>query len=359
MNDNVRIFMPPAQEGWAGDVTTAEFRHHTRHTIVDSPAEADLIWLYSKWIHDRYNVQFLKTKPVITTVHHIVPEKGFDATTFDAFTDVYHVPNAITSRALSTFTAAPQALLPYWVPLAHGILPPNFRDPIGSFPRRVTERFIFGSFQRDTEGLGCDGPDPRPKLEKGPDILVGVCNQFHPNEFRLVLAGHRRQFIRSRLLAQSLQDLTAGKPDGRATSNHADISRLYNGLSIIGGTYLVTSRHEGGPQAILEAAISRCRILSTDVGIARDVLHPSCILRPEEFSQVLRSRGSDQWQETVDHNLRSAQCLHISSVIQRYDDLVSRVMRGCVGHPGVHSASIPNDQHPSQFQGPRSPSGAL
>ena len=40
---------------------------------------------------------------------------------------------------------------------------------------------------------------------------------------------------------------------------------------------LLTSRWEGGPYAILEAAGTRCKVLSTRVGLAEDVLEPESL----------------------------------------------------------------------------------
>jgi glycosyltransferase involved in cell wall biosynthesis len=51
------------------------------------------------------------------------------------------------------------------------------------------------------------------------------------------------------------------------------INELYNCLDL----YMVTSRIEGGPQAIFECAITKTPIISTDVGIANKILHPSAI----------------------------------------------------------------------------------
>jgi glycosyltransferase involved in cell wall biosynthesis len=40
----------------------------------------------------------------------------------------------------------------------------------------------------------------------------------------------------------------------------------------------VSSRFEGGPQAIIEASAMKVPIISTDVGIANQVLHKNCIV---------------------------------------------------------------------------------
>ena len=45
------------------------------------------------------------------------------------------------------------------------------------------------------------------------------------------------------------------------------LNKLYNILDL----YIVSSRIEGGPQAILESSITKTPILSTDVGVASEI----------------------------------------------------------------------------------------
>ena len=60
------------------------------------------------------------------------------------------------------------------------------------------------------------------------------------------------------------------------------LNELYNLLDL----YLVTSRIEGGPQAILESSITKTPILSTDVGVASEILHPNSIFKPKSFFEA-------------------------------------------------------------------------
>ena len=60
------------------------------------------------------------------------------------------------------------------------------------------------------------------------------------------------------------------------------LNKLYNTLDL----YLVTSRYEGGPQAILECGITRTPILSTRVGIAPEILHEKSIFSMENFNKA-------------------------------------------------------------------------
>ena len=53
------------------------------------------------------------------------------------------------------------------------------------------------------------------------------------------------------------------------------LNQLYNILDL----YIVSSRLEGGPQAILECAITKTPIISTSVGIAPEILSKDSIYK--------------------------------------------------------------------------------
>ena len=50
--------------------------------------------------------------------------------------------------------------------------------------------------------------------------------------------------------------------------------------------YVVSSRVEGGPQSILECSITKTPIISTDVGIAAEILSPSSIFSYQEIEKA-------------------------------------------------------------------------
>ena len=56
-------------------------------------------------------------------------------------------------------------------------------------------------------------------------------------------------------------------------ADNETINKLYNSLDL----YIVSSRQEGGPQALLECAITKTPIISTDVGVAKDILSEKSI----------------------------------------------------------------------------------
>ena len=55
-------------------------------------------------------------------------------------------------------------------------------------------------------------------------------------------------------------------------------SKTINDLYNIFDLYIVSSRIEGGPQAIMEAAYTKTPIVSTDVGVASEILSLSLYL---------------------------------------------------------------------------------
>jgi glycosyltransferase involved in cell wall biosynthesis len=327
----LKVFMAPPGESWVSDATINEYTTTTRHQIVTNPSQADVIWLYAKWIADRIPNTILQSKPCITTVHHIVPEKGLDINFFDRFTDFYHVPNKFTFQALSERTTKPIRQLPYWVPIEFKSIT-NAEVDSHISPEIISPMsYVFGSFQRDTEGVSIKSAVPQPKLEKGPDILVSVLERFWNERYALILAGWRRQYIKSRIPQQRLIDYTANEDlDCKAVPTTSDVNMLYNVLRRHNGIYLITSRHEGGPQAVLEAAATSTRVLSTTMGIAPDILHPDCLCGQADDDACIdtferKIRDGLDWDSIIAHNTRRVTELSVPRIVAQYDDLVEEL----------------------------------
>lgn len=141
-----------------------------------------------------------------------------------------------------------------------------------------SDAFLVGSFQRDTEGSDLKSP----KLVKGPDLLLEILLGLRKKGVaaHAVLAGPRRHWIMRRLREESIPFTYIGKPPEGDDIGYNSLPRptlniLYNLLDL----YVVGSRSEGGPHAILEAAATRCRIISTRVGMAPEVLEQTNLFR--------------------------------------------------------------------------------
>ena len=127
------------------------------------------------------------------------------------------------------------------------------------------DKFLVGSFQRDTEGHDLISP----KLEKGPDIFCDIVESWNKNNnIEVVLAGWRRQYIINRLNKANINYYYHELP------TQDILNKLYNCLDL----YLVAARVEGGPQAIGECALSKTPIISTNVGISSMILSKESII---------------------------------------------------------------------------------
>lgn len=121
--------------------------------------------------------------------------------------------------------------------------------------------FVVGSFQKDGNGWG-EGMEP--KLIKGPDIFLktlAILKSSIPELF-VLLTGPARGYVKAGLEKLNI-------PYRHTFIKHyPEIGKLFQALDV----YLVTSRQEGGPKAILESMASGIPIISTRVGQAMDIV---------------------------------------------------------------------------------------
>lgn len=120
---------------------------------------------------------------------------------------------------------------------------------------------VVGSFQKDGVGWG-EGREP--KLIKGPDLFlqtVALLQQRVPELF-VLLSGPARGYVKA-----GLERL--GLPYRHIFLEHyPDIAQLYHALDV----YIVASRQEGGPKAVLESMASGVPLVTTRVGQAMDLV---------------------------------------------------------------------------------------
>lgn len=131
------------------------------------------------------------------------------------------------------------------------------------------DAICIGSFQKDGEGWG-EGANP--KFIKGPDVFVEVVTQlsgYFP--VHCVLTGPSRGYVKDALRARGIPFTH------RFFKNYLEIADFYRCLDI----YLVTSREEGGPKAVLEAPACGVPVVSTRVGMAPQVIYDNGLLADE------------------------------------------------------------------------------
>jgi len=115
-----RVFVLAPNESWIVDRFVKEWNEDNGDISVLHPKDADVVWLHANWCWRRLaDPGLLHGKKVITTVHHIVPEKFgtaelADFIACDKFTTVYHVPNRYTEAFIRPLTQKPIHVINYW-----------------------------------------------------------------------------------------------------------------------------------------------------------------------------------------------------------------------------------------------------
>jgi glycosyltransferase involved in cell wall biosynthesis len=132
------------------------------------------------------------------------------------------------------------------------------------------DKIIIGSFQKDGNGWG-DGDTP--KLVKGPDIFcdaVEMVAKDHP--VHVLLTGPARGYVIKRLKRAGISHSHFLLPDANSSAMY------YRALDV----YVIASRAEGGPKAILEAVASGVPLVTTNVGMVPDIMHNGvdCLVAP-------------------------------------------------------------------------------
>ena len=333
-----RVWTLPPAENWIVDEICKVWHDNNPDMATPYIKNCDVIWNVANWCWRKIPIEFLQSKKVVTTIHHIVPEKWSqheqdDFRACDEITDAYHVPNFHTGDFISRHTTKPIHVIPYWcdqrswsptlfiegIPeqivisksdngyvmllekLNVSVEGATITDALKLIIRTMfnipQDAFVIGSFQRDTEGAGISAGIFMPKLEKGPDLFCDAVEKYskkHPN-LHVVLAGWRRQYVINRLKSHNVNYSYFELPtQGR-------LRALYQCLDL----YPVTSRYEGGPQALIECGGMGIPVVSRNVGMAPMVLSPDAInddvtLATPEIPNVERfklPRGFDAYRE--------------------------------------------------------------
>lgn len=264
-----KIYINSADEDWIVDKFKQEFLEFNSHLITHDIQDSTIIWIISPWTWKQLPKEKLKFKKVILTIHHLddsdlSPRKLREFRKRDKFVDAYHI---ITPKTLSTLQELTQKKIynfPFWVNQDNFFKIENSTN-IKTKYNIPQNSYLIGSFQRDSEGKNLN----KPKLIKGPDIFIKALEilNYKFGNLHVVLAGYRRNYVINKLDDLGISYSYFEK------ANIGVINELYNCLDL----YMVTSRIEGGPQAIFECAITKTPIISTDVGIANKILHPSAI----------------------------------------------------------------------------------
>ena len=123
------------------------------------------------------------------------------------------------------------------------------------------DAFVVGSFQKDGNGWG-EGFEP--KLIKGPDVFLRVIDALRDRipGLMVLLTGPARGYVK-----RGLEQLRVPYRHIHL-DRYQDVAQCYHAID----TYVVASRQEGGPKAILESMASGVPLVTTRVGQAIDMV---------------------------------------------------------------------------------------
>lgn len=301
---NVYIQGEDSKQDWIIDTLKKEYIKLSNHNIVNNYNDADIIWLLADYKYKKIPDNILRDKYVITTIHHIdnnkINEKNFKF--LNSITNKYHTISKIGESELKKHTDIKIITYPFWINNENWFEIENKEELKKEFNINNQE-FLIGSFQRDTEGKELKQNIILPKLSKGPDILIDVIKEYqkkHSN-VAVVLAGYRRQYV-----IQELKKLKI-KYYYFENQTYTNLNKLYNLLDL----YVVSSRVEGGPRAIVETILTKTKLISTNVGIASDYLPQTAIYnKPSESVNCVCD---------LEHSSKCLELLKIEKCINFYD----------------------------------------
>jgi len=269
------------KQKWICDVLKEEFINCSGLNIVKSPKDADIIWLLAPWSYRKIPKELLLTKFVISSIHHIdwnKFEENKDYYTFiESVTNRYHTICPKTQIELCKITKKKITIMNFWINetqfyhIFHkASLKLKYQLP--------SDKFIIGSFQKDTEGKD----NTIPKLCKGPDIFINIIKDIYTNDrnIHILLTGWRRNYIIDELNKYKIPYtyLELVSP--------IELNELYSCLDL----YIVSSRVEGGPRAIMECGLAKVPIISTDVGISELILPQESIYDMKDYLTYKKSK---------------------------------------------------------------------
>lgn len=277
-NLNLLIYLNNISENWIVDRTKKEWLEYNKSISTRVSYRSNTIWLIAPWNWRNVNSNILKRKKVICSIYHIDNEKFDDEEkkefyNRDQFIDEYHVISKNTENQLKKLTEKKITTIPFWVNTKIWYQISEKKDLRKKY-NLDEEKFYIGSFQRDSEGSDLS----KPKLSKGPDRFVEIVSKYNESKknIHVIITGKRRNYLINEFENRNIKYTYFEMVDYKI------LNELYNCLDL----YIVSSRYEGGPQAIVECGVTKTPIISTDVGVAPEILSSESIFNMNTFLEA-------------------------------------------------------------------------
>ena len=211
------------------------------------------------------NKKIKQKNKVVVTWFHVPPDdvRVEHILLLNKYADIVHTSCNLTREKLIKHGLKKEKIVVIPLGVDLSIFKPKIKAERGKIKKKLNipnDKVIIGSFQKDGEGWG---EGLKPKLVKGPDIFLKVVQNISKKfPVFVLLTGPARGYVKNGLEKM-------GVPYRHDyLQNYYDIVDYYNALDL----YLVTSREEGGPKAILESMACGVPLVTTKVGMAPDIL---------------------------------------------------------------------------------------
>ena len=274
----MKVYLNSAGESWVVDRFRDEWYRDNKKVSTNLVYFSDTIWILAPWVWNKIPKSQLKKKKVICSIYHIdfdkfgdIEKKDFKDR--DKFVHKYHVISNNTMAQLEKLTSKKIESIPFWVN-KNNWFEIEDKDYLRKKYNLPIDSFIVGSFQRDSEGKDLS----KPKLSKGPDRFLEIVKKYNKekNNLLVLLLGKRRDYLINSLKNENISFKYL------EMVNSLEINELYNCLDL----YIIASRVEGGPQAVAECAITKTPVISTNVGVAPEILSNESIFNMENYDNA-------------------------------------------------------------------------
>jgi glycosyltransferase involved in cell wall biosynthesis len=190
---------------------------------------------------------------------------------------------------------------------------------------------VIGSFQKDGNGWG-EGLTP--KLIKGPDIFCDVVEKLSKKyDIFVLLTGPARGYVKKRL------------EEAKIAYHHSYMEKP-NDVSVyfqLCDLYIVTSREEGGPRALMEAMASGVPLISTKVGMAPDIIKNGkngFLVDIEDTDSIIHKASEiitsiELQKKLIENGLQNVERYGWINIEKKYNDKIYRRLKSKHAYKGL------------------------